>query len=329
MIQGNKSSKRPACLNSFFSTFGDSYDITICAILASTSQQRPTLLIELALLFMVFVWALNFSVVKYSLSDIDPLSFNAFRFLLATAFIWTVVWARRIRIRIHKGDWPKLILLGLWGNLIYQLLFIYGIDRTFSANAAVMLGTIPVWTALLSHVFFEDKLTKITGIGVVLAFSGVALIMGGGPQGLSLSAETVSGDLIIVLSAMVFASYSLFSKPLLKKYTPIELSTIIMTIGAGSLILIALPSLFRLDYGSVSALSYIGVIYSGVLSIGLAYIIWNYGIQQVGPVRTATYQNLVPVLGLLLGFLLLGEQLTYVQYLGAGSVVGGIVLARL
>jgi drug/metabolite transporter (DMT)-like permease len=64
------------------------------------------------------------------------------------------------------------------------------------------------------------------------------------------------------------------------------------------------------------------------LSIGVAYLIWNYGLQAVGAVHTATYQNLVPVLGLAFGVVLLNEQLTILQYAGSGLVVIGIVLAR-
>ena len=284
--------------------------------------------VEGFLLFVVFIWALNFSVVKYSLEEIDPITFNAFRFGLAIIFIWVVVLVRNIKIRIEARDWLKLIGLALLGNLIYQMLFIFGIDRTFSANAAVMLGTIPVWTALFSHLFFEEKLTRIRGFGVFFAFLGVALIMGGGNEGFALGTQSVTGDLIIVLAAMVFATYTLLSKSFLRKYTPIELSTVVMTVGGGGLIIAALPGLITLEYSQVSLPAYGGALYSGIFAIGVAYLAWNYGIRQVGAVRTSTFQNLVPVLGVILGYLLLGETLTVMQYFGAVSVILGIVLAR-
>lgn len=284
--------------------------------------------VESSLLFIVFVWALNFSVVKFSLNEIDPLSFNAIRFLLAIGFIWLVVWKKRIPVSVQKGDWPQLVLLGLLGNLVYQVLFIYGIDLTFSANAAVMLGTIPVWVALTSHLFFEEKLTGVKSLGVILAFSGVVFIMAGGEHGFSLSADSVLGDLIIIMAAMVFAVYTLLSKSLLGRYTPLELSTVILTIGGLALIIIAIPALFALDYSTISWLTWAGAFYSGVFSIGLAYLVWNYGIKQVGAVRTSTYQNLVPVLGIVLGFILLGEKLMVLQYTGAALVISGIILAR-
>lgn len=285
-------------------------------------------IVEGFLLFVVTIWALNFSVVKYSLEEIDPITFNAFRFGLAIIFIWVVVLVRNIKIRIEARDWLKLIGLALLGNLIYQMLFIFGIDRTFSANAAVMLGTIPVWTALFSHLFFEEKLTRIRGFGVFFAFLGVALIMGGGNGGFALGSQSATGDLIIVIAAMVFATYTLLSKSFLQKYTPIELSTVVMTVGGGGLIIAAIPGLITLEYSNVSLPAYGGALYSGIFAIGVAYLAWNYGIRQVGAVRTSTFQNLVPVLGVILGYLLLGETLTVLQYFGAASVILGIVLAR-
>lgn len=285
-------------------------------------------IVEGFLLFVVFIWALNFSVIKFTLEEIDPLSFNAFRFGLAIIFIWLVVFIRRIHIKIEPRDWLKLTGLALLGNLIYQMLFIAGIDRTFSANAAVMLGTIPVWTALFSHLFFSEKLTRIRGFGVFFAFAGVALIMAGGSEGFDLGSDSVLGDLIIVIAAMVFATYTLLSKGFLSKYTPIELSTVVLTVGGMGLIIAAIPDLMSLNYSEISLPAYGGALYSGVFAIGVAYLAWNYGIRQVGAVRTSTFQNLVPVLGVILGFLLLGETLTFLQYIGAGSVILGIVLAR-
>ena len=293
-----------------------------------TSNPTGKKLAELMLMFIVVVWALNFSVVKYSLGEIDPLSFNAFRFALGILLMWTAVWLRGIRIRIARKDMGKVVVLGLLGNLIYQMLFIVGIDRTFASNAAVMLGTIPVWIAVFSHLFTDQKMYRLQAIGVFFAFSGVVMIMGFGEQGLNLRSESVLGDAIIISGAMVFAVYTLLSRSLLETYSPLTLSTMVMTIGGVLLILVAIPSLIRLDYHSVSLLSWGGAGFSGVFAIGAAYLIWNFGIKNVGAVRTATYQNMVPVLGVLFGLIFLGEKLHILQYLGSLLTIAGVFLTR-
>jgi drug/metabolite transporter (DMT)-like permease len=218
--------------------------------------------------------------------------------------------------------------MGLLGNLVYQGLFIIGIDYTLSANAAVMLGTIPIWVALFSHFFNLEKMNIYKVFGVIFAFAGIVFIISGGEKEFSLGSDTFFGDIIIILSAVVWGAFTILSKPFLSRYTPIQFSTIMSTIGCIVLFLVGLPNMIELNWGNVSYAAYGGVVYSGLLSIGAAYIIWNYGLQVVGAVHTATYQNLVPVLGLFFGVVLLNEQLSFLQYTGSGLVVAGIVLAR-
>ncbi len=293
-----------------------------------TSNPSGKNLAELLLMSIVVVWALNFTVVKFSLEEIDPLSFNAFRFALGIALMWAFVWLRGMRVRVARRDLGRIILLALLGNLLYQMLFIVGIDRTFASNAAVMLGTIPVWIAVFTHLFTAEKMYRIQAIGVFFAFAGVVLIMGFGEQGLRFHSDSVLGDAIILSAAMVFAVYTLLSRSLLETYSPLTLATLVMTIGGVLLILVAIPSLIRLDYASVSALSWGGAAFSGLFAIGAAYLIWYFGIKNVGAVRTATYQNMVPVLGVLFGLIFLGEKLHILQYIGSLLTIAGIILSR-
>lgn len=287
-----------------------------------------SLLTEVSLIAVALIWALNFSVVKFSLLEIDPMSFNAFRFSLATLFMYFVLLRSGQKLVVHKGDWPKIIGLGLLGNLVYQSLFIVGINFTFAANAAVMLGTIPVWIALVGRIFFGQQLSWFTISGVAAAFLGIFLIMEGSETGITLSSENIVGDIVILVAAFVFGLYTLFTKQMLGRYTPIQFTMLMMLTGGVALIIAGLPWIVRLDFGAVSAAAWGGTLYSGLLSIGMAYIIWNYGVSRVGPVRTATFQNLVPVLGLVFGVVLLKEPLLLWQYVGAAFIIAGIVLAR-
>lgn len=285
-------------------------------------------IVESSLFLVAVIWALNFSIVKSALAEIDPLSFNGLRFIFAAAIIWGVLIYRKQMFSIPKEDWLPLLGMGLLGNLIYQGLFIIGIDYTYAANTAVMLGTIPIWVALFSHFFHLERMTILKTLGVIAAFGGIVFIVSGGSDPFSFGSKTFLGDMIIIASAIVWGSYTILSKPFLTRYTPIQFSTIMVTIGCIVLFFIGLPNMLKLEWTSISTAAYGGVVYSGLLSIGVAYLIWNYGLQTVGAVHTATYQNLVPVLGLIFGILLLNEQLTLLQYIGSALVVTGIILTR-
>ncbi len=292
------------------------------------NQPKKQLITELSLFFIALIWALNFTVIKASLSEIDPYSFNALRFILAALFLWGIVFYRGETFKISKADWVPLTFLGLSGNLLYQWLFIIGIDLTLAANAAIMLGTIPIWVALGSHLFSVEFLNRLKGTGIVLGFIGVVLIITTGEEPISIQSDTFRGDLIITLAAIVLGVYTIFSKNFLTRYTPLQFSAFMTSLGAVCLVLIAIPHFHRTEWMEVSAPAYGGMVFSGMLAIGLAYVIWNNAIHRVGAVRAATYQNLVPVLGLLFGILLLGESLQFWQYVGSAVVVGGILCAR-
>lgn len=285
-------------------------------------------LIELALLLVTVIWGLNFSVIKGSLDQIDPLSFNGLRFLFAAAIIWGFLIWRGESITVPRKDWWPLAGMGILANLLYQGLFIIGIDYTYAANVAVIMGTIPIWVALIAHFFSDEKLDLLKSIGVALAFGGVVFIMLGGSEELNFSSDTFIGDLLTIAATMVWGTYTVLSRNFLKRYTALQFSTVTTTIGAIMLFLIGLPNMLTIEWSQVTIGAYGAVAYSGLLSIGLAYIIWNYAVQEVGAVHTATYQNLVPVLGLIFGVILLGEQLALKQYIGSGLVISGIVLAR-
>ena len=187
---------------------------------------------DVTLLTIAVIWALNFSVVKASLSEIDIYSFNAIRFILAAGLIWGIMLFRGVNVHIPKSDWLPLLGIGLIGNVLYQWLFIVGIDLTLSANAAVMLGTIPIWIAIFSHLFTDEKMTRLKAIGVVLAFSGVAAIVGGGSNPISLVSDTFRGDLIIVCAAVTWAIFTIRSKQFLKRYSALQFSGIMTLIGS-------------------------------------------------------------------------------------------------
>ena len=98
--------------------------------------------------------------------------------------------------------------------------------------------------------------------------------------------------------------------------------------GMFFLLMVGLPSLTQVNWAGISLKGWGGLIYSGLLSIGLSYLIWNDSVSKIGAVRTATYQNLVPVLGLVFGVVLLQEALTLQQYSGSSLVIIGIIFSR-
>ena len=283
---------------------------------------------DVLLILIAIIWALNFSVVKVSLQEIDSLSFNALRYILAAGLLAYTARARGYSLKVDREDFWPLVGIALVGNVLYQLFFIIGVDYTYSANAAVILGTIPVWVALLSHLFTDEKLTRYKSIGIGLAFTGIVLIVTGSKAGISIASKTFLGDVIILCAAISWGIYTILAKRFLKKYPSTQFTGVMSIVGMVFLLIIGLPNLLHVNWTGISLKGWGGIFYSGLLSIGIAYLIWNNSISKIGAVRTAAYQNLVPVLGLVFGVVLLQEALTIQQYSGSALVIIGIIFSR-
>lgn len=280
---------------------------------------------QLSLIIVAIIWALNFSVIKVTLEEIDPFSFNALRYVFAALILISVTKWRGFNIFVKKEHLLPLIGVGIVGNLVYQILFIVGVNLTNAANSAVILGTIPVWIALFAHLFTDEKLNFNKLIGMIFAFLGVGLIIFGRAEGFSFNSSNALGDVIVLGSAIAWATYTILSKKYLKLYNSSQYSAFISLVGVVGLLIVGAPSLVKTDFASISIAGYGGILYSGILSVGLAYLIWNRGVHLIGAIKTAAYQNLVPVLGLIFGVVLLGETLSLIQYVGCFFVIIGIV----
>ena len=275
---------------------------------------------------LVLIWAANFSVVKAALHDLSPLAFNGLRFTLASFLLLLLMRGRSGPV--ERRHWPALIALGVLGNTVYQILFIFGLDWTLAGNSSLMLSMTPVFATLLSVAFRQERVGQMAWAGVALSFAGIALVVWGGTKAVRFGAGTVRGDLTTLAASFAWASYTVGSSPLVRRYGALPVTAITMWIGGIGLLAVSVPSLIAQDWGAVRPLSWIAVIYSGVFAIALAYLLWYYGIRHIGTTRTAVYTNLIPIVALTIAWLTLGEVPTWLQIAGAVGILGGVLLVR-
>ncbi len=282
-----------------------------------------------ALALLIVIWASNFSVVKFALRDLAPLAFNGVRFTIASALLWLTVTAAGGVKAFDRRHWPALIWLGLLGNTVYQVLFIYGLDWTLAGNASLMLATTPIFTTLLSVVFRQERVGRTALAGVFLSVIGIALVVWGGTQAITFSADTVRGDLTVLGAAIAWSAYTVGSAPLVARYGALPVTAVTMWIGGLGLLAVSAPALLTQDWSAVRPVTWAALLYSGAFAIAVAYFIWYFSIRRLGNTRTAVYTNFIPVVALVIAWLSLGEEPTWLQVVGAAAILGGSVLVRL
>ena len=132
---------------------------------------------DLGLLGVPIVWGVNYAVIKAALREFQPMAFNGLRFALATVTIGLLLRHRGTSLRIPREGLWRLVLLGLLGNAVYQVLFIEGIARTTAANASLIMASSPMLVALLATALGRERLQARGWLGVVLAVAGLTLVL--------------------------------------------------------------------------------------------------------------------------------------------------------
>jgi drug/metabolite transporter (DMT)-like permease len=279
------------------------------------------------MLLMVFIWGINFSVVKDAFAAVAPLAFNALRFPFAAAIV--TVAHRRLSTSFWpaRRDVPRLLVLGLLGNVVYQLCFVFGLANTRASTASVLLAGTPIVTAVLSVALGHERLSRQVWAGVVIACSGIVLVVGAG-SGTGGGRETMLGDLLMIAATIAWAVYSVGCRDLIRDNGAVAVTAWSLWAGTIGIILIGLPAVLALDARSLSLGTWLAVGYAGGMSVGVAYVLWSYGVRHLGNTRTSTYSNLVPVVAVIVAWLWLGEQPGPGQLGGAVIIIAGVMLAQ-
>jgi drug/metabolite transporter (DMT)-like permease len=285
--------------------------------------------IDLLLFLMVTIWGFNFSVLKIILREFLPMSFNILRFTAASLATIFFLFMLGKKISIDKHDWVKIILLAVIGHTCYQLLFIYGINATTASNASLLMACVPIYTGIMSSIAGYEKVRPTTWISIFLSFFGIFLIISADAEGLDFSSSHFKGNILIILASLSWAIYTVVAAPLLKKYSPVKLTAITMSIGTLLLVPFSIKELSRQNWQNISTLSWLGFIYSFLLAIALGYVIWYKGVEKIGSTRTSIYSNLTPIFTAFFAWLLLSETITVYYLIGASVIFLGIYLSRI
>ncbi|MGE5652737.1 MAG: DMT family transporter [Bacillota bacterium] len=292
-------------------------------------QEKQFGLIDMMLIGCAVIWGVNVVAIKLALLQLSPLAFNSLRFIGAASLSWIVLLWREPGARLDKRDLPKLIWLGILGHTLYQVLFITGTSLTTAGNTSLLLATIPLWVSVLSGLFGLEQVRVQTWLGLACSFSGILLVTVGGGKQISFGQMTARGDLMVLVGALMNAYFTISSKPLLKRYSPLQFNAYTMTAGAIGLLIFSNQTLRAQDWSVVGAYGWGGLAFSTVLAIVLGNVIWNSGIKKIGASRTAVYNNLQPAVAMLASWLILAENIRLPQILGACAIIGGLYITKM
>ena len=284
---------------------------------------------DLLILLVIVAWAVNLSVIKIGLRAFSPHAFNAVRLGLASLAYLAVLLARPAnRSLARKGDGWKAAGLGLLGITLYQVVFIIGVNLMTASTASVIMGTSPIFIALLATAVGEERIPPAGWAGIAISFGGFLLVVSGESGGTAFTWEAWRGAVLILLANLSWAGYTVFSKPVLDRNPPFRLAAIGTVAGTLVYLPFAAGDLARVDWAAVPWQGWGAVAYAGLVAIFLCFVLWYQSVKRVGSAKTGVYSNLTPILAIVFAGRLLGERLEAAQVVGAAVTLTGVYLTR-
>ncbi|HEY2916604.1 MAG TPA: DMT family transporter, partial [Candidatus Limnocylindrales bacterium] len=260
----------------------------------------------------------------WATQDIAPLTVAFVRFTLAAVLLlgWTRI--RGASLALERRDLPIVLGVALTSVIGYNVLFLYGVTLAPANHGAILVpGLIPLATLALSRFLLGATVVRRQVAGIGLSLVGLALVVGPALTG---SETVLEGDVLFIVSAGVWASYTLIGRA--SRLDSAVLTFWGVAIGAAGLLPLALivgGAGAHLDQlGAAPQRALLSVAYLGSIGTVLSFVTFLEGVKLIGPQRATAYSVLIPVFGLVLVAIFLNEPLTAVSLVGAVIVLAGL-----
>jgi drug/metabolite transporter (DMT)-like permease len=285
--------------------------------------------IHLKLATMGLLWASSYPLGRYLSVYEAPQVITACRAIIAFLFLAIVAyWRGQLAIKINREVFWHFLLLGICGFCIHNFLMFKALEYTEAGTGAVINGVIPALVVLADYVLFRRTVSRISLCGILLSFLGTALVVTHGDFMGFFQNGVGTGEGLFLVAIIGWTAYTVLSRPLLANYPAITV-TAYTCLSGGMLmlpfVLIDLPAAKAMMTDPKIPI----ILFSqGVLTMGLGFLWYYEGIQRLGTAKTSTYLNLVPVLGVVLAAVTLGERPGFSLLVGGSLVIGGLLLAN-
>ncbi|WP_419905657.1 DMT family transporter [Kiloniella sp.] len=291
-------------------------------------MDKPRIHQYVLLILLGAIWGSSFFLIKITLETISPVTLTAFRLFLAFLVLSTLMLALGKRFPKDRRTWLRYLAIAVTGNIVPFILISWGELHIESGLAAILMSVVPLTALVVSHFWTDDeKMSLPKTMGTLVGFGGVILLVG--PDALKGLGDSVLGQLAVAFASFCYGATSVYARKTgLVKLDPIVNGAAILLCAS----IMAIPMAFVLEdpLALDPTVRSVGALISlAVLSTAIAYIVLYYLLGMAGANFTALNNYLVPVFGMVWGFLFLSESYDTEAFVALAIILFGIIITQL
>jgi drug/metabolite transporter (DMT)-like permease len=289
---------------------------------------NKTVQAHLAILITNIIYGANYSIAKEVMpAYIQPFAFVLLRvggalilFLMVSTFV--------IKEKIDKKDLPRLVVLGLCGVAINQLLFLKGLSLTTPINASIIMISNPIAVLLFAAFALKEKIgiNKIAGIAMGIAGALLLLLFN---KTFSFGSDTIAGDIMILINSISWAFYVVLAKPLMKKYNAFTVVKWVFLFGFLYVLPFGYPEMKLVDWKSIPLMGWYCMLFVVLATTFIAYILNTYALKALSPSVVSIYIYLQPFIATVIAVIFGKDELDARKIISALLIIGGVYLVSL
>ncbi|SHJ32035.1 Permease of the drug/metabolite transporter (DMT) superfamily [Dethiosulfatibacter aminovorans DSM 17477] len=271
-------------------------------------------------------WGLNPSFMKIAYKYVNPPMMNFIRLMMA--FVFFLLFLRTTN-RLRQENLWKVAMdtkLLMFIFVIFQVCYSIGISMVTASITGIIFGMLPVTVLVINLVTGDEKVRGKTVVSVIMSIVGVVIIvMSGKSTGGSIS---FIGAALVLMAQISYGIFTVESKKKVRYHNPVVMTTVATIPSAIVFLVLSFRDLASFDYGTIPMEGWMGMVFAGVVGMGIANAIWMWGAGKIGSTRLSLYNNLNPVAALIGAFVMLGERLSPWQYFGVLVIFSAILLSQ-
>ncbi len=274
----------------------------------------------------VAFWGISFIATKIALDELAPLSIIFLRLILASILLAILAVYSNKKFDLSWKNHGSIFILALIAAF-HLWIQVTGMQYTTAANTGWIIGTAPIFMAIVGYIAFKESLSPIRISGILLAFFGLLMLISKGDFS-SIDLLSNKGDFLILASAFTWSVYSAVNKKISLTYSPLLTVLFLFLMMA---VIISPFSISSQSIQSVIALStksWIAILFLGIFCSGVAYVLWAQALKEMDSVKVGAFLYFEPFVTVFGAWLLLNEEITFLMIFSGFIITLGVLLVN-